>query len=322
MDTKVSRLMKFGIVGAGVIGRRFANVFSATGDEILWICDLNLAKAEKLAEEFGGKATDDLAELLNDEEVQTVYVGVVPKFHKEITIRALEKLKNVICEKPIALSSEDGEEMIAAAHKSGKLTAINLPFRFTTGIKKMQELLASNFVGKIRRIELRFRFPDWPRKWQQVDWLRSREQGGPLREVGTHFFFLLNELEEFIGRPTRVLSLNEYSGKDGCESSSVGMIEFDSGLICSIDLLTGSSEDEENTIRILGEKEGLAFKQWYLLEDLKGNVLCDIRESSERKMVEAFKESSDTLVTFDDALRAQRILESIHNSNGEWVELE
>ncbi len=315
--------MKVAIIGAGVIGNRLARVFTSAEIEIKWICDVDKEKAEKLVVEYGGRATDKLDDVLVDGDVGIVYVGVPPKYHKDIVLRALESGKHVICEKPIALSAKDGEEMALAAEKSGKQTTINLPFRFTTGVKRMKELLSEGFVGDIRRLELRFRFPQWPRSWQNVEWLKTKEQGGALREVGTHYFFLLGELEEFIGKPTRLIAANEYTGEQGCERSSVGMIEFDSGLTCTLDLLTGTADEEENTLRITGDKQTLSFRRWYILEDKDGNVLCDTRESSEGQMVREFMRFSpkNSLVTFEQATQAQRIMESIHNSGGNWVEI-
>ena len=148
--------------------------------------------------------------ILDDQETDIVYIGVPPKWHKEITLKALDKQKHVICEKPISLTNQDAADMIVAANLSEKLTCINLPFRWTSAVIKLKEKLSESFVGEIKRIILRFRFPMWPRSWQITDWLSKKEQGGALREVGTHFFFAMKEFEAWIGHVTKVWAKVEY----------------------------------------------------------------------------------------------------------------
>ncbi|MFV2015846.1 MAG: Gfo/Idh/MocA family protein, partial [Candidatus Heimdallarchaeota archaeon] len=163
-----------------------------------------------------------------DQEINIVYVGVTPKWHKEITLSALNSKKHVICEKPISLTNHDANIMVEAARLSNTLTCINLPFRWTPAVMKFKEKLAEGYVGNIKRIALRFRFPMWPRSWQITDWLSKKEQGGALREVGTHFFFALKEFEPWIGHITKVWAKVVYEPELGAEWSAIGIMETSS----------------------------------------------------------------------------------------------
>lgn len=324
-------MINVGLIGAGIIGNRLKNRFQEEEDvNISWICDLNLQKAKKLAENTNAKITVDYHEVLNDQEIEIVYIGVPPKWHKEITLKALGNQKHVICEKPISLTNQDATDMIQAANSSNKLTCINLPFRWTPAVLKFKEKLAEGFVGEIRRIILRFRFPMWPRSWQITDWLSKKEQGGALREVGTHFFFAMKEFEPWIGHVTRVWAKVEYEPDQGAEWNAIGMIEMSSGLTVSLDFLTKSAEKEENSITIVGDDGYLTLQQWYILQGAhSGSDLKIIDDSKEiEDMVDAFlkrvkgERSTQALVSFEDAAYAQQILQAIHESKGSWIKID
>ena len=194
---------------------------------------------------------------------------------------------------------------------------------------KFNEKLAEGYGGEIRRIVLRFRFPLWPRSWQITDWLSKREQGGALREVGTHFFFALKEFEPWIGHVTKVWSKVEYEPDQGAEWNAIGMMEMSSGLTASLDFLTKSAEKEENSITIVGDKGYLTLQRWYVLQGSQlGSDLTIINDSQEvEDMVSSFpkqvrgEQSLQSLVSFEDGAYAQQILQATHDSNSSWVDI-
>lgn len=324
-------MIKIGIIGAGVIGTRLRNRFLQEDDvEITWICDVDPVKAGALAEETNAKITSDYNDLVNDINLDLVYIGVPPKWHKEIALKVLNTNINVICEKPIAMNNLEAIEMVQAEKNSNKLTCINLPFRWTPAVIEFKKRLGSGFVGEIKKIVLKFRFPQWPRSWQQVDWLKYRDQGGGLREVGTHFFFALGELSKWIGEVRKIWAMTEYPSDDLAEWNVNGVIEFTSGLSASIDYLVGSTEEEENSITIVGDKGILTLQKWsILLGSQNGEKLHELKvgREDEEDMVSAFLKSvrgyepDHPLVSFESAAKAQQILQAIHESNGEWITL-
>jgi predicted dehydrogenase len=252
------------LIGAGIISKRLASVFDSNNDiTVKGFYDVNRSQADLLIESFSGKNYNSFEEVLNDQEVDIVYVGVPPKYHHEYTIDALKAKKHVICEKPIAISVKEADEMVEVANNLGLITTINLPFRFSPAFKAIKTNL--HRIGTIKKLELKFRFPQWPRTWQDVDWLKYNEQGGALREVGTHYLFGLGELSEFIGKPTEVRSYVNFQD-NLAESNLTGIILFDSMLTCYVDLLTNTSENEENTLIIYGEKGILRFESWSTLK--------------------------------------------------------
>ena len=188
------------IVGCGVIGSRLAAAFDEhERTAIRAVCDSVAEKAAAMASTHDCEAVTAVSDLVAIDAIDLVYVGVPPKHHAAVVRAALEADKHVICEKPIAEDAAVGRELTALARESDRTTAINFPFRYAPGFVEMRERIAAGEIGAPKRVALRFRFPRWPREWQDVDWLAGREQGGPLREVGSHFVFGTQELFGGIG---------------------------------------------------------------------------------------------------------------------------
>ena len=323
--------LQVAIIGAGIIGNRVSGQFMRNSDvEIRWICDIDLDKAKTLAAKYNSKVTSDYNEVITDEMVDIVYVGVPPKYHKEIAITALQAEKHVLSEKPLAFDMKEAMEMVEAERKSNKNTGVNLPFRYTPAVPKMKEMLAAGEYGTLKRLELIFRFPQWPRQWQPNPWLTKKEQGGPIREVGTHFIFLLNELEPWLGKITQVWSKMEYPNDEDSEISGISLIKFDSELICTSNLLVKSAEPEQNTLRIVGDQNVTSFEMWWDLfeidkegkkTDITPNDMPEISPISNFLKNVRGEQTPVKSVSFNEAMKAQRIIDVMLNSDEKWIDI-
>lgn len=319
-------MLNVGIVGCGTIGRRLAETFDAHQATTVWgVCDRDTGRASAFAEEFDAEAFGHHTTLVTEEAVDAIYVGVPPVAHVEVASDALAADNHVICEKPLAETADAGERLVAAERETDRVTAVNLPFRYTEGFRELRERVLAGALGDVRRIDLHFRFPQWPREWQDVSWLESREQGGPIREVGTHFLF---GVQEIFGPIEAVSSRVQYSGPDRYEESVAGYFSVD-GVDGVIDLACDHSAGEENSITVLGEDGALTLTDWYKL-------LADRGEESERvvvgeptattdRLVDEFVASVEgdggDLVSFGEANRVQRVVDGVFASEGDLIEL-
>lgn len=316
-----------GIVGCGVIGNRLAESFADhERTTVSAACDVNESKLSEFAAEYDCEAYTDYRELVRNDDIDVVYIGVPPKLHHEIVTAALDCGKHVLCEKPIAEDGERGREMVEAAAASDRITAINLPFRYTPGFAEMRERIAAGEIGDPKRVTLDFRFPRWPREWQDVEWLESREQGGPLREVGTHFLF---GVQEIFGPIESVSTRVSYRGPGKYEESivghfAVGRADEDDGIHGTIDLVTDHEQEEENSITVLGSESKLSLLEWHRLVENRGEgdetVLNDERSRTTLTLVDEFvaelEGEGGDLVSFAEANHVQRVLDAIFNSEG------
>ncbi|ELZ35114.1 oxidoreductase domain-containing protein [Halogeometricum pallidum JCM 14848] len=319
------------VVGCGVVGGRLAESFAEHEETAVWgVCDLVASKAESFASEYDCRAFTDYREMVRADKVDIVYVGVPPAAHREIVEFALDCDRHVICEKPIAEDAAEGAAMVELEAETDRTTAVNLPFRYTPGFGAMRERVAAGEAGTPRRVTLNFRFPQWPREWQDASWLRSREQGGPVREVGTHFLFAVHEL---FGPIDRVSTEVTYSGPDAYEDSVVGYFSVDGRdgerLDGTIDLLCDCEGEEENSITVVGAESAFSLVEWYRLVENRGRdderTLNETRASTTLRLVDEFVsalngEDAD-LVTFAEATRVQEVVDAVFASEGETVEL-
>lgn len=314
------------IVGCGVIGTRLAGTFSDHEATTVWgACDLDESRVRSFAEEWDCEAFTDAEELIARDEVDVVYVGVPPVAHREVVTAALDHDRHVICEKPIAENATVGQELADREAETDRVTAVNLPFRYTPGFVELRERVAAGEVGDPRRVSLTFRFPQWPREWQDVAWLEGREQGGPLREVGTHFLFGVQEL---FGGVDRVAAAVEYTGPETYEESIVGYFSA-GGVPGTIDLVTDCAADERNSISVLGTETAFSLYEWHrLVEEPMGADPTVVEETNERTtltLVDEFVEELDgeggDLVSFAEATRVQRVVDAVFDSGGDPVAL-
>ena len=142
--------MKFGIIGAGMIGQFHAKAITAMdGGELYSVFDLRQESADKLAEEYGAKGYSDIDSFLGDPELEIVTVGTPSGAHLEPSLAALNAGKHVICEKPLEITTERIDQLITAAEKNGKTLAAVLNRRFHPGMDAFKKAADEGRFGKL-----------------------------------------------------------------------------------------------------------------------------------------------------------------------------
>jgi len=140
----------FGIIGAGLIADFHAK---AIGDipnaKFAGCCDRLPEKAKKLADKYGARAFEDYQQMLDNNEIDIVTIATPSGFHAEPTIAAAEAGKHVICEKPLEITLERIDSMIAAHQKSGTYLGGIFPYRFNDMVAPIREAINSGRLGKI-----------------------------------------------------------------------------------------------------------------------------------------------------------------------------
>ncbi len=184
------RTVKIGIIGCGGIAnsKHMPSLQKIAGVEMVAFCDIVLSKAEKAAKKFGtpdAKVYEDYRELLRDESIEVVHVCTPNRSHSFITVDSLEAGKHVMCEKPMAINSEEAKKMVDAAKRTGKKLTIGYQSRFRDNSQYMKAEAEAGTFGEIyyaKATAIRRRaVPTWG------VFLNEYEQGGgPLIDIGTH----------------------------------------------------------------------------------------------------------------------------------------
>lgn len=151
---------RWGIVGPGGIAERFASDLARVDDATLvGVASRSLERAEAFAGRHGiPRAHDDERALLDDPEVDVVYVATPHSRHATDALAALEAGKHVLCEKPMALSAPQARTMVAAARDRGLFLMEAMWTRFLPSYRRLVELLGEGRIGDPLLVEADFGF--------------------------------------------------------------------------------------------------------------------------------------------------------------------
>jgi predicted dehydrogenase len=126
---------------------------------------------------------------------------------------------------------------------------------------QFRTLLAEGYIGQLARVHLQLHFPSWPRQWQgyrKTDWISQREQGGALREIGSHFFFAILELFGGVKSVNAEVQFPTIPDPDFphlqlAELGVLGRMELQSGVPVQVDVLCNvASIPESIELRAIG----------------------------------------------------------------------
>jgi len=144
-------MQRVGIIGCGRIAQtRHIPEYADNNDvQIAGYFDLNTNRANSLAEKYGGKVYASVDDMLADPEIDAVSVCVVNTMHAEVSIKALNAGKHVLCEKPMATTLEDCIAMVEAAKKNNKYLMIGQNQRLAKAHIKAKKLLTQGVIGDV-----------------------------------------------------------------------------------------------------------------------------------------------------------------------------
>ena len=124
--------IRLGIIGAGSIGTVHAAAATKAGTTVTGVWDIDEEKARTLADTYpGALATTSMVELLARDDIDAVVVAVPNSSHKKIAIAALEAGKDLLLEKPMAMSVAECDEIIAAKEKTDRIVQLGFVSRYT-----------------------------------------------------------------------------------------------------------------------------------------------------------------------------------------------
>ncbi len=206
--------MTVGVIGCGMIARFHFEGLAAAGARVKWICDLNEAAAAPHVARFGAAYTADYRRILDDPEVQAVFILTFSPSHKELCLAAIAAGKAVVCEKTLATNADDALAIVRAAEAKPTIFYTAYMKRFLPAVQKAKELLPA--IGPLVSTHIRVRQP-WGDVWSAMpakgmlhtpaggrSQLVEKLGGGILVAGGSH---ILDLVCHFLGRPQRVHAL-------------------------------------------------------------------------------------------------------------------
>ncbi|MCG7409184.1 Gfo/Idh/MocA family oxidoreductase [Paenibacillus sp. ACRRX] len=324
--------IKMAIVGLGHMGhymiRLVQNVEYNQHIALIAICESNEQSRRECQEQYPElEYFADYETLLAESDLDLLYVAVPPAYHHDVVMAALEKRIHVFCEKPLANSLEEAKRMLDKAKEVNVVHAIHFSLPHEPTMRTLKQKLDNDQIGVIRKIELVWRFPSWPRSWQHNSWISSRKQGGFVLEVGVHWIHVIQKL---FGKVTHVQSELELSEQaDCCEIGVEAKLRLADGTPVSINGMAGFAGEERVSMIVHGTSGTLAIENWaQLLEGEIGQPLqvSVINEGTDHAVfhyvLQAIKGNMSPLFDFQDGYDAQVVLEALrHPASADWVDI-
>jgi predicted dehydrogenase len=226
--------VRIGVIGCGSIARsaHVPGFLASEFAEIAGFASRTRASAETTASGCGSDAPihDDWRELIERDDVDAVTICSPNAFHHEQAVTAAKAGKHVLVEKPVAVSADEADEMIAAAAEAGVLLQVAHNLRYIPAVLAARDAVTR--VGNIVGVRAAFGHGG-PQVWApEASWFfdRSRSGGGALIDLGIHIIDVVNFVTGLKARAVTAM----VSGNDPCEDAAQLVASFGNGAIGSV----------------------------------------------------------------------------------------
>ena len=290
-------------------------------------------KAEKIAAEYGVPPSSiydyrNCDRMADNKDIDAVYVALPNSMHAEYTVRSAKAGKHVLCEKPMAISVDECERMIAACRRAERKLMIAYRCHLEPTNLRAIQLIREGRLGAIQAIESAFGFPI-----ERGEWRLSKKMagGGPLMDVG---IYSLNACRYLTGEePVSVEGSTSVVDKDGrfaeVEENVSWTMKFPSGAVASCTTTYGGVLS--GYFRVHGSKAEMVAQPAFNYDGLHLEVSAYgpplISESNPARdpyqflaeadhFAECILENKEPVTTGEEGLRDMRLMEAIYRSAG------
>ena len=165
----MTKELRIGMIGYGFMGRAHTNAYKRVGDffdtqyqpVLKAACARNEEELKKFADNWGYESTEtDWRKLVERDDIDAVDICVPNNLHKEMAIACAEAGKAILCEKPIAMNTAEGEEMCAAVEKAGVPNTVWYNYRRIPAVTLAKQIIDSGKLGRIFHYRANF-LQDW-----------------------------------------------------------------------------------------------------------------------------------------------------------------
>lgn len=179
-------MVKYGVVGVGYFGADLCRIMKEQEDTMITVV-YDPENGKTVAEEIGCDAANSLEELVSRDDVDAVIVASPNYLHKDPVIAAAKHGKHVFCEKPIALSYKDCDEMVKACEENGVTFMAGHIMNFFNGVHHAKQLINDGVIGKV--LYCHSARNGWEDEQPTVSWKKIREKSGG------HLYHHIHELD-------------------------------------------------------------------------------------------------------------------------------
>ena len=256
-------MINIGVIGCGKIAqvRHLPEYDSHPLVRISGVFDAEKSRAGEIAEKYHTKAYASYEDMLKDDNVDAVSVCTANNSHCEVTVKALEAGKHVLCEKPMAVTYEECKRMVETARRTERFLMVGHNQRLTKTHKKAKELVEKGEIGKVITFKSTFGHSG-PENWA-VDknniWFFNKAAAsfGAMADLGVHktdlIQFLLSERIKEVVAVTGTLDKKDNQGNAiGVDDNAICIYKMESGIIGNVNVSWSYYGDEDNSTVLYG----------------------------------------------------------------------
>jgi len=242
-------MLKMGIMGTANVSRSFIEVLKGSSTiKITAVASRNLEKAKSFAEEFGiEKAYPSYQELLDDPQLDAVYIPLPNSMHAEWVIKAAKAKKHILCEKPMALTVEDVKEMYEQAIINNVLLMEGFPYKFQPQTILMLKKIQEGDIGEISQIYADFGFTvdDAENNIR----LKPELGGGVMWDAGAYPVSIIRAITG--KKPSEVIAFGKFNDQD-LDTAVSAMFRFENGITAQLNCNFNAAP--HRYVRVIGSK--------------------------------------------------------------------
>lgn len=325
VSSRIPKKLKWGVAGCGNFTEKtFLPTFQLLKrSKLVSVYSSSADRAKSIAVKFAAsKSFNDYNEFLKS-DIEAVYIGSINADHYKQVIKAAKAGKHILCEKPLALTSKQAEEMVLVCKKNNVMLTINHTSRFHPLIIKAKELLDNQVLGRIISIDIHYNTDFSPN--DNFRFKRKLSGGGALRDLGTHLIDLLRyfggEIKSISGICDNIIYNCEV------EDFSSGVAEFENSGYGYFNV-SFNAPKAFNRIEIIGYKGAISIENIFGKKNVSGKLVIDLKGEAKKafrkkankqlrllKSVQrSFLKNTPPLITGEDGLKNMQLMEMLEKN--------
>jgi len=218
----MAETIRWGILSTGTIATKFAEGLQSIPDaELLAVGSRSQASADAFGDQFNiARRYDSYEALVQDADIDVIYIGTPHNFHKENTLLCLNHGKAVLCEKPFAINAKESEVMIQTAREKGIFLMEAMWSRYLPVMQRVRQILDDGLLGDVIQFNADFGFMGtFDPTNRQYD---PEKGGGALLDIGIYPVSIASMV---MGTPNRVQSM-AYLGESGVDENAAIILGY------------------------------------------------------------------------------------------------
>jgi D-xylose 1-dehydrogenase (NADP+, D-xylono-1,5-lactone-forming) len=250
-------ILRWGILGAARVNERLLPaIVEAANAELVAIASRRTGAAAQTLAQYAPcqqnvSTYDNLQALLDDPEVDAVYLPLANQEHAEWTLRGIEHGKHVLCEKPMALTVADIDAIKSAASKHKKTVMEGFMYRFHPQHARVREFIESGLIGEVRSVRASYSFMMRPARMYRLS-DDIDHGGGAMWDIGCYAIHSARMF--FTQKPVAVTAISKHV-ESGADIATSGIIDFGDGKFAHFDFSFERTRRCE--YEIIGSKGGI-----------------------------------------------------------------